>query len=171
MSISALRLQASSLSSALNSNASTSIRRASSSSSSLLTAPPMMFVIVCNLFENLPNYDLYSTPLYNRLWTALYMSTIYASTILIFSSVKPYNSYTRRSILSSVDSISRFTISCSCGNRAAGRLCSSSMRSTSETSLSCRATSAGLIQSLYDKYLILYRSIFISIVMDQWQTR
>src|SRR5260221_2896075 len=35
------------------------------------------------------------------------MSTIYDSTILISSSVSPYNSYTRRSILLSVDSISR----------------------------------------------------------------
>jgi hypothetical protein len=93
-----------------------------------------------------PTRGLYSGVLHSRLWTALYISTIYDCTILISSSVNPYNSYTRRSILPSVDSISRCRDSFSCGNRGL-RLCSSSMRSTNETSLSCRAFSGIVVRA------------------------
>src|SRR5258706_9022838 len=63
----------------------------------------------------------------------------FPSTTLTSASVNPYNSYTRRSILpSAAGSISRCRDSFSCGNRGL-RLCNSSIRSTSETSLSCHA--------------------------------
>src|SRR3990172_9817733 len=47
----------------------------------------MIFQNHLNIIRTTVQYDLYSGVLYNRLWKALYMSTIYDSTILISSSL------------------------------------------------------------------------------------
>lgn len=78
------------------------------------------------------NYDLYRTPLYNKLWTALYIHNLRLhNPNLIFtqpiSSPSGDNLYTRQSILPSAEgSISRCRDSFSCGIQGL-RLCNFSV--------------------------------------------
>ena len=99
-----------------------------------------------------PNNPPGSGPARNRLG-----ATQLPSTILISSSVSPYNSYTSGSICLSVGldlALQRLFLL----RRLGLCLCSASMRSTSETTLSCRALSRPWISNctvrigICDKY-------------------